>query len=101
MEIVPIINAASSLIIVLVFAFIAICAGIDKLQQNKLMAMKTIAKKAHVDFCENFGYSSSKPVSTNTVRQIIQSLAEGHEPHMDYLKSSDIVYNGDKTDGRP
>lgn len=95
-SIVPIINAASTLILVLSITFFVVCAGIDKIQCNKRTSMKTLAKNTHVAFCENFGYNTSKPVSSDTVRQIIQNLAEGHEPHMEYLKSTDQVINQDK-----
>lgn len=101
MEIVPIVNALSSLVIVLVFAFIVVSAVIDKLQRNKIVSMKTLAKQAHVDFCNEFGYNMNTPVSTQTARNILQCLSEGHSPSMGYLRSSDTVFNKDKINGCP
>lgn len=98
-QIVPIINALSSLLIVLAFTYIVACAGIDRILTVKKLSMEAIAKKVHVDFCEEFGYNMNTPVSAATVRDILHSLAEGHDPIMAYLRSADAVFNKDKING--
>ncbi len=98
-QIVSIINALSSLIIVLVFAYIVVVAGIDTLQRNKQISMKTLAKKAHVQVCAEFGYDTRTPVSVGTLRQVLETLAAGHDPEIIYLASKDMVFNKEKIDG--
>lgn len=92
-QIVPIINAISSLILVLLLASVVIAAWIDRLARNKQISLKTLAKKAHVDFCKEFGYNSNTAISAQTAREIIEELSRGHEVSMQYLRSVDSVFN--------
>lgn len=100
-NIVPIINALSSLIIVLLIAYIVVFAWIDTVQRNKQMSMKRLAQKAHVEFMESFGYNPNTPITSQTALQIIQDLAGGHSPSMSYYSSIDKVFIQDKLNGRP
>jgi len=95
------INALSTLVIVCVIAFAVVASRIEALQQNKLRSMKALAKKAHVDFCEEFGYNSNTAISVDTARDIILSLSKGYDTSMAYLRSADPVFNKDKHNDRP